>query len=86
MTPLTSPTELNVHPTNSNPFHISVLPSTPIALLRRKVARQARLPGTAALWTARRRRDRDEGWEKVVEVSEGAVGDWFADEEDLIVA
>jgi hypothetical protein len=85
LTPLTPLSELNVHPTNGTPFHISVLPSTPIALLRRKVARQARLPGTAAIWTARRTTDGGEACEKVVEVSEGAVGDWFADEEDVIV-
>jgi hypothetical protein len=77
-------TALHVYPAQHKPFDLSVLPSAPTILLRRKVAKTC---GTdlsgVRLWTTR-----GEEREMVLEVDdqEGReVGWWFRDGDDLVV-
>jgi len=84
---------LHIYPSTSDAFTLSVLPSAPITMMRRKIAKKLNTDiDRLQLWTIKRVQtmniDGDrEVWDraKVMEVGDGEIGFWFDDGDGVIV-
>ena len=84
---------LHIYPSTSDAFTLSVLPSAPITMMRRKIAKKLKTDiDRLMLWTVERvqKKNTDEGQEvwdraKVMEVGDGEIGFWFDDGDGVIV-
>lgn len=86
---------LHVYAVDAEAASMSVLPTAPIALLRRKIAKKLERPvANVLLYTVRRTQtghgssaDSAQVWanEKVVQVEDGEVGFWFDDGDGVLV-
>lgn len=86
---------LHIYPADQPSFTLTILPSAPVTLLRRKIAKKmSQDPDGVSLHTTRRsessivpQADDQEVWvnEKVARVEEGEVGYWFDDGDGVMI-
>jgi hypothetical protein len=70
---------------------MAILPSAPISLLRKKIARKAGVGGASGslvrLWTARQLGESENGrWDRVAEVDDGQAVGWWLVDGDVVIA
>jgi hypothetical protein len=82
-----------VYPPSSDPFTLPLLPTAPITMMKRKIAKKLNADvDRLKLWTVKRIQtdksdESQEVWDrmKVMEVEDGEIGFWFDDGDGVIV-